>query len=114
MGVLTVVRVLFVALSDGIVDQGRNTFLSIVEVHETTNLALHVLLIAGILKGTSKLHGLVKLHEGFLVALELVVIGFYLIGSVTKFVLELGQKRSVRVVWLFYRKINGRQSLPAG
>mmetsp|Transcript_11824 Transcript_11824/g.10055 ORF Transcript_11824/g.10055 Transcript_11824/m.10055 type:complete len:227 (-) Transcript_11824:396-1076(-) len=48
--VLTVVRVLLVALLDAIVDQRGNRLLAVVQVHETTDVALHVGLVAGSLE----------------------------------------------------------------
>merc|ERR1711966_143433 len=63
VGVLPVVGVLLVTVLDGIVNEGGDGLLAIVQMHEASDLALHVLLVAGILKGLSLGHGVVDLQE---------------------------------------------------
>ena len=89
VGVLPVVRVLLVTLLDGIVHEGRDGLLTVVQVHEAPDLALHVLLVAGILEGTGLGHGVVDLQENVLVAVDRTFVGGNLVIAVSEGILEL-------------------------
>mmetsp|Transcript_110978 Transcript_110978/g.320744 ORF Transcript_110978/g.320744 Transcript_110978/m.320744 type:complete len:350 (-) Transcript_110978:138-1187(-) len=74
VSVLTVVGKLLIFLLDSIFDQSRDRFLSIIEVHKSTDLSLHVLLITGILKATGHLHGTVQFHQILFVGVKSIVV----------------------------------------
>mmetsp|Transcript_10894 Transcript_10894/g.22799 ORF Transcript_10894/g.22799 Transcript_10894/m.22799 type:complete len:304 (+) Transcript_10894:1744-2655(+) len=74
MCMLPVVRVLLVSLLDSIINKSRNAFLAIVKMHETTNFALHVLLVTCVFKATRKRHGFVQVHESFFAVLDRAVV----------------------------------------
>ena len=73
MGVLAVVGVLHVALLDRVRDDGRDRLLAVVKMHEATDVALHVLLVARGLELAGKLHHGVRGHEVLL--LDLLILG---------------------------------------
>mmetsp|Transcript_114861 Transcript_114861/g.234784 ORF Transcript_114861/g.234784 Transcript_114861/m.234784 type:complete len:507 (+) Transcript_114861:1048-2568(+) len=89
VGVLTVVREFLVGLFDGVVDESGDGFLSVVQVHESTDLALHVLLVAGVFESSCHLHGLVQLQQLSLVGLHGVVVGLDFFRRVAEAFLEL-------------------------
>jgi hypothetical protein len=86
--VFAVVREFLVTRLNSVIDQSRNALLTIVQVHKATNLALHVLLVAGVFETASERHGLVEFEQGSLVLVEDVV-GFHLSWRVAKGGLEL-------------------------
>lgn len=88
MRVFPVVGEFLVLRLDGVIDQTRNGFLTVVEMHKSADLALHVLLIAGIFEAPRQHHGLVQFEQGFFVAVEGIV-GFDFGVRVAKGVLEL-------------------------
>jgi hypothetical protein len=49
-------------------------------MHESTNLSLHVCLVARILKGTSQIHGIVEFHKSILVGFQTIVSLYFLCG----------------------------------
>ena len=89
VGVLPVVGVLLVTVLDGIVNEGGDGLLAIVQMHEASDLALHVLLVAGILKGPSLGHGVVDLQENTLIAVDRTFVGSNLLVAVPEGTLEL-------------------------
>mmetsp|Transcript_35150 Transcript_35150/g.85137 ORF Transcript_35150/g.85137 Transcript_35150/m.85137 type:complete len:216 (-) Transcript_35150:46-693(-) len=87
--VLTVVRELLVSLLDGVVDKTRDGLLPVVKMHETTDLSLHVLLVASVFETTGQLHGLVQLHKSILVGFQGAVVFGNLFRRVSKTFLQL-------------------------
>mmetsp|Transcript_29212 Transcript_29212/g.72879 ORF Transcript_29212/g.72879 Transcript_29212/m.72879 type:complete len:293 (-) Transcript_29212:84-962(-) len=61
--VLAVVRVLDVAALDRVGHEGGDRLLAVVQVHEATDVALHVRLVARVLELAAELHHLVRLEE---------------------------------------------------
>jgi hypothetical protein len=66
--VLAVVAVLLVVLVESIIDHGGDSLLSVVQMHETANVALHVCLVARILEKTRELHHSIALQKILLAA----------------------------------------------
>jgi hypothetical protein len=73
VGVLTIIRILLISIFDSIINKTRNTLLSIIKMHESTDLSLHVSLVTCILESTSKIHGVVEFEESLLVCLQRIV-----------------------------------------
>lgn len=60
-----VVGELLVSLLDGVGDERRDGLLSVIQVHEAADVALHVGLIARVLELPAQLHHLIRLaHKG--------------------------------------------------
>ena len=59
---LAIVTVFLVAKFNAVSNKSRDTLLTVIKMHESTNMALHIGLIASVFEQTTELHHLISFH----------------------------------------------------